>query len=177
MIKRKEKVMNVSLLYGKKVVSTEGRRGYVISVNAAAGRIECLTCADEDENEFLIDMKNVLKIGDTILFEDRDRAIKSAKPVLLGRAGYNEAGDFLGTLEDMTYSGNKILKVKIGKKSYQANELTYGDVVITRNAKKLKSDVLKDGKVLIKKGTPLTGKILSYAEKEGELVQTNLKSI
>lgn len=177
MIERKEKVMNVSLLYGKKVVSTEGRQGYVISVNAAAGKIECLSCADEDENEFLIDMKNVLKIGDTILFEDRERAIKSAKPVLLGRAGYDEAGIFLGTLEDMTYSRNKILKVKIGKKSYQASELTYGDVVIAKKTKKLKRDVLKDGKVLIKKGTPLTEKILSFAEKEGELVQTNLKSL
>lgn len=169
--------MNVSLLYGKKVESTEGRKGYVISVNAAAGKIECLTCADEDENEFSVDMKNVLSIGETILFEDRERAIKAAKPVRLGRASYDDNGMYLGNLEDMTYTKNKILRVKIGKKNYPANELVYGDVVIARKKKRLKSDVIKDGVVIIKKGTPVTKKLLSAAEKEGEFVQTNLKSL
>ena len=169
--------MNVSLLFGKKVVSTEGRKGYVISVNAAAGRIECLTCADEDENEFYVDMKNVLKIDETILFEDRDKAIKSAKPIRLGRASYNDEGIYLGNLEDMSCSGKRILRVKIGKKSYAPNTLVYGDVVIAKKTKRLKSDVIKDGVVIIKKGTPVTGDVLKKAEKEGELIQTNLKSI
>ncbi len=169
--------MNVSLLYGKKVISTEGREGYVISVNAAAGKIECLTCADEDENEFSVDMKNVLKISDKILFEDRERVIKAAKPVRLGRASYDDEGKYLGNLEDMTYTGRKILRAKIGKKSYQASELTCGDVVIAKKTKRLKSDVIKDGVIIIKKGTPLTGGVLSAAEKEGEYIQTNLKSL
>ena len=169
--------MNVSMLYGKKVLSTEGRKGYVISVNAAAGKIECLTCADEDENEFFVDMKNVLKIGDTILFEDRERAIKAAKPIRLGRASYDDGGIYLGNLEDMSYSGKRILRVKIGKKSYSPTELIYGDVVIAKKTKRLKSDVVKDGVVIIKKGTPVTGEVLKKAEKAGELIQTNLKSI
>lgn len=169
--------MNISLLYGKKVVSTDGRKGYVISVNAAAGKIECLTCADEEENEFRVDMKNVLKVGDAILFEDRERAIKTARPVRLGRASYDEKGIYLGNLEDMTCNKNRILRAKIGKKSYQANELTYGDVVIAKKTKKLKDNVIKDGKVIIRKGTALTDGVLSMAEKEGELIQTNLKSI
>lgn len=169
--------MNISLLYGKKVVSTEGRTGYVISVNAAAGKIECLTCADEEENEFWVDMKNVLKVGDTILFEDREKAIKTARPVRLGRASYDDKGIYLGNLEDMTCNGSRILKVKIGKKSYNASELTYGDVVIAKKAKKLKSDVIKDGIVIIKRGTTVTDSVLSIAEKEGELIQTNLKSL
>ncbi|MDE7167360.1 MAG: hypothetical protein K2O28_00765 [Clostridia bacterium] len=169
--------MNVSMLYGKKVISTEGRKGYVISVNAAAGKIECLTCADEDENEFHIDMKNVLKIDETILFEDRERAIKAAKPIRLGRASYDDGGIYLGNLEDMSYSGKRILRVKIGKKSYSPSELIYGDVVIAKKTKRLKSDVIKDGVVIIKKGTPVTGEVLKKAEKAGELIQTNLKSI
>ncbi|MDE7082147.1 MAG: hypothetical protein K2O89_00385 [Clostridia bacterium] len=169
--------MNVSLLYGKKVLSTEGRKGYVISVNAAAGRIECLTCADENENEFWVDMKNVLKVGDTILFEDREKAIKTAKPVRLGRASYDDKGMYLGNLEDMTYTGSRILKVKIGKKNYPAGELIYGDVVIAKKVARLKSDVIKDGKIIIKKGTPLSEGVLSAAEKEGEYIQTNLKSL
>lgn len=169
--------MNVSLLYGKKVISTEGRKGYVISVNAAAGKIECLTCADEDENEFFVDMKNVLKIGDAILFEDRERAIRAAKPIRLGRASYDDGGIYLGTLEDMSCSGKRILRVKIGKKSYLPNELVYGDVVIAKRTKRLKSDVIKDGVVIIKKGMPVTNEVLKKAEREGELIQTNLKSI
>ena len=169
--------MNVSLLYGKKVVSTEGRRGYVISVNAADGKIECLTCADEDENEFYIDMKNVLKIEETILFEDRERAIKNAKPIRLGRASYDESGMYLGNLEDVSRSGKKMLKVKIGKKNYSPATLIYGDVVIAKKTKKLKSNVVKDGVIIIKKGTPVTDDVLEKAEKEGELIQTNLKSI
>ena len=169
--------MNVSLLYGKKVVSTEGRKGYVISVNAAGGKIECLTCADEDENEFYIDMKNVLKIDDVILFEDRERAIKNAKPVRLGRASYDDSGIYLGNLEDMSCSGKKILKVKIGKKSYAPATLIYGDVIIAKKTKKLKSDVIKEGVIIIKKGTPVTDDVLDKAEKEGEFIQTNLKSI
>ena len=169
--------MNVSLLYGKKVLSTEGRKGYVISVNAAAGKIECLTCADEDENEFFVDMKNVLKIGDTILFEDRERAIKAAKPIRLGRASYDDGGIYLGNLEDMSCSGKRILRVKIGKKNYAPNNLVYGDVVIAKRTKRLNGDVVKDGVVIIKKGTPVTGSVLKKAEKAGELIQTNLKSI
>ena len=169
--------MNVSLLYGKKVVSTEGRKGYVISVNAADGKIECLTCADEDENEFYIDMKNVLKIEDTILFEDREWAIKNAKPIRLGRASYDDNGMYLGNLEDVSCSGKRMLKVKIGKKNYSPNTLIYGDVVIAKRTKKLKSDVVKEGVVIIKRGTPVTGEVLKKAEEEGELIQTNLKSI
>lgn len=169
--------MNISLLYGKKVISTAGKRGYVISVNAAAGKIECLTCADEDEKEFYVDMKNVIKIGDKIIFEDRESVIKAAKPIRLGRASYDDKGTYLGNLEEMTYSGGKILRAKIGKKTYPASELICGDVVIARSVKRVKSDVIKDGKVIIKKGTYLTDGVLDTAEKEGEYIQTNLKSL
>ena len=40
--------MKVSDLYGKKIESTACKKGYIISVNANAGRLECLICADED---------------------------------------------------------------------------------------------------------------------------------
>lgn len=169
--------MNISSLYGKKVLSTAGKSGYVISVNVAGGRIECLTCADENENEFYVDMRSVLKTGDKILFEDRESAIKAAKPVRLGRASYDDNGMYLGNLVDMTYTGGKILKAKIGKKSYPASGLVCGDVVIAKTVRTVKSDVVKDGKVIIKKGTPLTDGVLLAAEKEGEYVQANLKSL
>lgn len=169
--------MNVSLFYGKKTVSTEGKRGYVISVNACAGKIECLVCADEDENEFIVDVNSIKSFGDKIIYEDRASAIKKAKPIRLGRASYDDKGRYLGCIEEFTCSGAKILKAKIGNKSYPANELIYGDVIIAKSSNKFKSDVVKDGKVIIKKGTPVTEKALTVAKKEGEYIQANLKSI
>ena len=59
--------MKISSIYGKKVESTAGRRGYVISVNANGGRLECLVCADEEENEFSIDVKNIISIDNKII--------------------------------------------------------------------------------------------------------------
>ena len=55
--------MNVSVLFGKKVISTSGKSGYIISVNGGLGRVECLVCADNDENEFIVDIKNVVRTG------------------------------------------------------------------------------------------------------------------
>ncbi len=52
-----------------------------------------------------------------------------------------------------------------------------GDVAIVKRVKRIKADVVKDGKVIIKKGTPLTAEVLASAEAQGEYVQTNLKSI
>ena len=71
------------LLYGKKTESTDGKSGYVISVNASNGKIVCFTCADENEKEFTIDVKNIVKIGDKIIYEDREHTLKNAKPVRL----------------------------------------------------------------------------------------------
>lgn len=169
--------MNVSEFYGKKTVSTNGKTGYVLSVNAAAGKIVCLVCADEDEKEFTIDVKNVISIGEKIIYEDRESAIKSSVPVRLGRAGFDDSGKYLGEVEDFTFNKDTLQKAKIGNKSYPASGLIYGDVILVKRNKRLKSDVVKDGKVIIKKGTPLTEKVLSSAEKQGEYIQTNLKSL
>jgi len=51
------------------------------------------------------------------------------------------------------------------------------DVIIIPAVKRLKSDVVKDGKVIIKKGTEINSEVLASAEQNGEYVQTNLKSI
>ena len=169
--------MNVSDFFGKKVVSTSGKAGYVISVNGGAGRIECLVCADEDEKEFFIDVKNVLSVGDKVVFEDRQSAMKAAKPLRLGRAGFDEKGTYLGEVEDYVFKGNKLIKAKIGKKNYPADELTCGDVIIVKGKKRLKQDVIRDGAVILKKGTVVTPEVLERAREAGEYVQTSLKSI
>ena len=87
--------MNVSQFIGKKVVSTQGKTGYVLSVNGGNGRVECLACADEDEKEFLIDVKNIVSAGEKIVFDDRAGAMAAAKPLRLGRAGFDENGAYI----------------------------------------------------------------------------------
>ena len=169
--------MNVSQFIGKKVVSTQGKTGYVLSVNGGNGRVECLACADEDEKEFLIDVKNIVSAGEKIVFDDRAGAIAAAKPLRLGRAGFDESGAYLGEICDYIFKGNALLKAKIGKKNYPAERLVCGDVVIVKHVKKLTCDVVKDGEVIFKKGTPVTKALLKKAQALGEYVQTNLKSI
>ena len=169
--------MKISEIYGKKVESTSGKTGYVVSCNGAAGKLVCLLCADEDENEFYIDVKNIVSIGSKIIFDVRETAIKDSKPIRLGRAGFNENGKYLGNLNDLDLKGAKIQRVKIGKKNYPAEKLFMDDVIIIPAVKRLKSDVVKDGKVIIKKGTEINSEVLASAEQNGEYVQTNLKSI
>lgn len=170
--------MKVSSIYGKKVESTAGKKGYAISVNANAGKIECLICADEDENEFAVDIKNIVNIeNNIIIYEDRESAIKASKPLRLGCAGFDEKGVYLGNLEEYIFSKNKLLKAKIGKKTYPADSVITGDIAIVKHVKRVKADIIKDGKVIIKKGTPLTAEVLAAAQTQGEYVQTNLKSI
>ncbi|MDE6505491.1 MAG: hypothetical protein K2L42_06455 [Clostridia bacterium] len=169
--------MNISELFGKKIVSTQGKVGYIISVYGGAGRVECLLCADAEENEFTVDVKNIVSLGEKVIYEDRESAIKSAKPLRLGRAVFDEKGIYIGDVEDYIFAKDKPLKAKIGKKNYPAEGLVCGDVVIVKNTKRLKSDVLKNGKVIIKKGTSVTSEVLLKARENGEYVQTNLKSI
>ena len=130
--------MKISELYGKKVESTAGKSGYVVSCNGAAGKLVCLLCADEEENE---------------------------------------AGKYLGNLSDLDFNGTKIQRAKIGKRNYPAEKLFMGDVIIVPEVKRLKSDVIKDGKVILKKGAEVNPQLLSTAAAEGEFVQTNLKTI
>ena len=170
--------MKISEFYGKKVESTAGKKGYVISVNANAGKLECLICADEDENEFAVDIKNIVSAeNNLIIYEDRESAIKASRPLRLGCAGFDEKGVYLGNLEEYTFSKNKLLKAKIGKKTYSADGILLGDIIIVKKIKRVNADVVKDGKVIIKKGTPLTAEVLAAAETQGEYIQTNLQSI
>lgn len=169
--------MNVSLFYGKLTESTAGKKGYVLSVRANAEKLIGLICADENEKEFFVDIKNIVKIGERIIYEDRESQVKNSRPVRLGCAGFDEEGKYLGTVEEITFSGNKLLKAKIGKKTYPAEALTYGDAIIVSKIKKLKYDVVKDGEVVFKKGTPVTEELLAAAENAGEYVQTKMKSI
>lgn len=169
--------MKISEIYGKTVTGTDGKTGYVISVNAYKNTVVCLVCADEDENLFTIDVKNILSVGETIVYEDRQSAINSAVPVRLGKAGFDEGGKYLGSLQDISLKDYKLVSAKIGKKNYPAEGLVSGDIIIVKKLKTLKSDVVKNGKIILKRGSSLTEKALETAADEGEYVQANLKSL
>ena len=170
--------MKISFFYGMKVESTAGKSGYVVGVNVRGDRLECLKCADANENEFSVDAQNILKYGeDKIIFEDREAAIRNSVPMRLGKPVFDDNGNYLGILEDFAVDCDTLTTAYVGKKKFSANELVCGDAVIVKPQRVLKSDVKKDGKVILKRGTPLTGETLQIAQREGEYIQANLKSI
>lgn len=168
--------MKVSKIFGKRIMSTNGKDGYVISV-CADGQSLCFVCADDDEREFTVDMSNVISLGDSILYDGTESDRGATAPMRLGRAGFDMRGNYLGNLEDVTLSGGRLKTAKIGKKNYPVEGLILGDVVIVKNIRRLKSDVIKDGVTLFKKGAHITDEILSEAASAGEYVQTTLKSL
>lgn len=168
--------MKLSQFFGKRIISTDGKEGYVLSVNAD-GQSLFFVCADGNEREFTVDMSHVISIGDSILYDGTESDKKTSSHVRLGRACFDMQGNYLGNLEDVTLSGGKLKTAKIGKKNYPVEGLIWGDVVIVKNLRRLKSDVIKDGVTLFKKGSHITDEMLSEAAAAGEYVQTRLKSI
>lgn len=170
--------MNLSDFYGKRAESKDGRSGYVISVNGCGGKVVCLVCADDDEKEFIIDVKNILSLGESIIFDDRESAIKNSVPLRLGKPVFNCDGKYLGALGDFICDGYRLNAAVVGKRKFSANEFVCGDAVIIKHqARVLKSDVKKDGRVILRRGTCVTPEALEKAQKEGEYIQTNLKTI
>ena len=170
--------MRISFFYGMKVESTAGKSGYVIGVNVRGDRLECLKCADANENEFAVDAQNIVSYGeDKIVFEDREAAIRNSTPMRLGKPVFDQEGNYLGNLDDFSVDCDTLTCAFVGKKKFSANELVCGDAVIVKSQRVLKSDVKKDGKVILKRGTPLDNEALKIARREGEYVQANLKSI
>lgn len=168
--------MKVSSIYGKRIISTEGKEGYVISVSAA-GQSLYLTCADGNEREFCVDMTSVISFGDKIIYDGTECINLSSVPLRLGRACFDVQGNYLGNLNDFTVLRGRLKSAKIGKKNYPVEGLILGDVVIVKDMRRLKSDVIKEGDTLFKKGTLVTDSVLSEAAAAGEYVQTTLKSI
>lgn len=121
--------MKVSSIYGKKIMSTEGKEGYVVSVNAD-GQSVYFTCADGNEKEFCVDMASVISLGDRIIYDGTECINLNAVPLRLGRAGFDTRGNYLGNLKDFTVTGGRLKSAKIGKKNYPVEGLILGDVVI-----------------------------------------------
>ena len=170
--------MKLSQVFGKAVESLTERSGYVISVNACGNKITSLTCADRDEAEFDIPIKNVKSIKRAITYTCCGVREKNEKSVRLGKPVFDCEGTFVGKLTDMSFEKNKITCIYVGNKKFPADDVICGDAVIIKsNIRFLRSDVEKNGKIIFKRGTPLTDAIAEKAQFMGEYVQTNLKTI
>ncbi|MDE7440246.1 MAG: hypothetical protein K2N23_07050 [Clostridia bacterium] len=170
--------MKLSQMFGKIVESASGRSGYIISVNACENRITSITCADRDELEFDIPAKNIKSIKDTVIYSYAGHCGENEKSVRLGRPVFDCEGNFIGKLTDITYDKFLITHIYVGNKKFSADDVICGDaVIIKNNVRFLKSDVMKNGKIIFKRGTPLTDDVAEKAQMMGEYVQTNLKTI
>ena len=170
--------MKISQLYGKRVESASGRSGYILRVNGIGNDITSFTCADTDEQEFDIPVKNIKSIKNSVTYSYAGKHGGSEKSITLGRQVFDCDGNFVGNLSDIITEKYKIIALVVGKKKFSADDVICGDAVIIRNSVKfLKSDVKKNGKIIFRKGTPLSDEIYKKAELVGEYVQTNLKTI
>ncbi len=169
--------MKISALYGKRAVSTAGATGYVIAVNAAGGKLTGFVCADENEKKFTINA-NAVKSVKSILIYHEQPAENAGENLRLGKPVFDCDGKYIGKLTDYTVEKNVLRWAHVGNKKFSADDIVDGDAVILRNsARILKSDVKKNGKVILKKGTPLNAETLEKARAKGEYVQANLKTI
>ena len=170
--------MKVSLLFGKRVESASGRSGYILRVNAIGNDITSFTCVDNDEQEFDIPVKNIRSVRNTVTYSYAGKHGGLEKSLTLGRPAFDCEGNFIGKLSEIIIEKYEITSVFVGNKKFSAEDVICGDAVfIKSNVRFLKSDVKKNGKIIFRRGTPLTDEVMEKAQLVGEYVQTNLKTI
>ena len=170
--------MKISLLFGKRVVSASGRSGYVIRVNAIGNAVTSFTCADNDEMEFDVPVKNIKSVKNCVTYSYAGKHGGDEKSIVLGRPVFDSEGNFIGKLTDIIIEKYVITYVYVGNKKFSADDVICGDAVIVKSSVRfLKSDVKKNGKIIFHRGTPVTEEIVQKAQLVGEYVQTNLKTI
>lgn len=169
--------MRLSKLIAAEVESGD-KNGYVIGVNISYDGDLSLVCADENEEEFSVLFDNIRSVKEKIVFSKANEADEFSAPVRLGKPVFDCEGNFIGRLTDIIIEKNSISAVIAGNRKFSACDIILGDAVLIKNSIPfIKSDVRKNGKTIIRKGTPLTDEITAKAQKSGEYVQTKLKSL
>ena len=170
--------MKLSTIYGKRVENAAGRCGYVLRINASGNKITGFTCADGDEVEFDVPVKNVKSIKNVVTYTYGGERGADEKSITLGKPVFDSEGNYIGRLTDITAEKNVITLMHVGNKKFSSNDVICGDAVIIKNTVRfLKSDVKKNGKIIFRRGTPVTGEVAEKARLAGEYVQTSLKTI
>ena len=170
--------MKISWLFGKKVESAAGRSGYILRVNVIGNDVTSFTCVDGDEQEFDVPVKNIRSIKNTVTYSYAGKHGGIEKSLVLGKPVFDCEGNFVGKLTEIITEKYRIISVVVDNKKFSAEDIIYGDAVIIKsNVRFLKSDVKKNGKIIFRKGTPLSDEVAEKAQLVGEYVQTNLKTI
>ena len=170
--------MKISHLFGKRVESVSGRSGYILRVNSIDNDITSFTCADSDEQEFDIPVKNVKSIKNTVTYSYAGKHGGNEKSISLGKPVFDCEGNFVGRLDEIITEKYRIICAVVGNKKFSADDIICGDAVIIKNSVRfLKSDVKKNGRIIFRRGTPVTDEVVKKAQLVGEYVQTNLKTI
>ena len=170
--------MKISLLFGKRVESASGRSGYILRVNAIGNDITSFTCADNDEQEFDIPVKNIKSVKNTVTYSYAGKHGGNERSVTLGKPVFDCEGNMIGRLTDIIIEKYAVISYFVGNKKFSAEDIICGDAVIVKsNVRFLKSDVKKNGRIIFRRGTPLTDEVAKKAQLVGEYVQTNLKTI
>ena len=170
--------MKISQLFGKKVESASGKSGFVLRVNGIENDITSFTCVDDDEQEFDIPVKNIRSVKNAVTYSYTGKHGGNEKSISLGKPVFDCEGNFVGVLDEIIYEKYKIVSIVVGNKKFPAEDVICGDAVIIKSSIRfLKSDVKKNGRILFRKGTPLSKEIAEKAQLCGEYVQTNLKTI
>lgn len=166
--------MKVSLLYAKNVSGE--KEGYVFGIGFKGRKITGLYCADKEENEFFVPAENIKSVKRKILYSSC--AAAEGEKLNLGKPVFDCEGNLLGCLTELEINGYEITEAVAGKNRLNADDIIIADAVIIKSsARILKSDVKKNGRTIIKKGTPLSPAVLKKAQEKGEYVQANLKAL
>jgi sporulation protein YlmC with PRC-barrel domain len=97
------KVKKVSQIFGKSVISSSGKEGYVLGFIRDKNQITALICADENEKRFSI-LPEKLE-GDKIFYDKKIATCSGGKGISLGKPAFNLSGKYLGKLYDYVCSG------------------------------------------------------------------------
>ncbi len=172
--------MKLSQLFGKRTRTLDGKkRGYIVGITHVDRQIEGIICADEHEKTFYLNFKNVLQnygTEDDFLVAEYDKDFKvKGESLRLGIIVISSSGKFLGNLNELEYEKNELTYAYVDNKHYLVDGAIISDVMILQT-KVVKSDVISDGTIVLKKGTPLTANSIYTAISVGEYIQTMLKS-
>ena len=125
--------MTVLKLYSMPVVRVDGKkRGYILAVMNAGGEI-LLKCADENEREFFINPRSIVRTGGEIVFDRECKREPHAAPLRLNAPCFDGQGNYRGAFEDCALKNYALKTFLIGGKRYPAERVAAGDVLILRD--------------------------------------------
>lgn len=136
--------MQLSTLIGKRILSQEGNElGYVIDVlfNKTRTKLCALVCADDDEEEFYLEEKALLSVGDVLVCRDVRCARPQGNGNPLSLRAYTDTGLSLGTVRDVAFEKDgTYLVCENGR--YSVTGARFGHVIVVKTTaprKKTKS--------------------------------------